>query len=230
MERILLVEDNEAIVLGLKYLLEQEGFETKVAASVKQAKEALEAKDGFDLVLLDVMLPDGDGFELCKSIRERFDYPVIFLTAREEESDVVRGFDLGAVDYVMKPFRNRELISRIRNGLRRKEGQGAEDGTLLKCGELSLNPESGKAFVSGKEITLTKLEFRILSAMMTHPNKVFGREEILASVWDLYGNYVNDNTLSVTMKRIREKIGDSDGKLIKTVRGMGYRLEKNESS
>ena len=228
MERILLVEDNEAIVLGLKYLLEQEDFETKVAASVKQAKEALEAKDGFDLVLLDVMLPDGDGFELCKSIRERFDYPVIFLTAREEESDVVRGFDLGAVDYVMKPFRNRELISRIRNGLRRKEGQGEEEGKALRCGELILNPESGKVFAGGKEVVLTKLEFRILSAMMTHPGKVFGREEILASVWDLYGNYVNDNTLSVTMKRIREKIGDSDGKLIKTVRGMGYRLEKNE--
>lgn len=228
MERILLVEDNEAIVLGLKYLLAQEGFETRVAVTVREAKETLREKEGFDLALLDVMLPDGDGFELCKYMRERFDIPVIFLTAREEESDVVRGFDLGAVDYVMKPFRNRELISRIRNGLRRKEGQGAEDGKLLKCGELSLNPESGKAFVSGKEITLTKLEFRILSAMMTHPGKVFGREEILASVWDLYGNYVNDNTLSVTMKRIREKIGDSDGKLIKTVRGMGYRLEKNE--
>lgn len=228
MERILLVEDNEAIVLGLKYLLAQEGFETRVAVTVREAKEALREKEGFDLALLDVMLPDGDGFELCKYMRERFDIPVIFLTAREEESDVVRGFDLGAVDYVMKPFRNRELISRIRNGLRRKDGQGAEEGKALRCGELILNPESGKVFAGGKEVVLTKLEFRILSAMMTHPNKVFGREEILASVWDLYGNYVNDNTLSVTMKRIREKIGDSDGKLIKTVRGMGYRLEKNE--
>lgn len=228
MERILLVEDNEAIVLGLKYLLAQEGFETRVAVTVREAKEALREKEGFDLALLDVMLPDGDGFELCKYMRERFDIPVIFLTAREEESDVVRGFDLGAVDYVMKPFRNRELISRIRNGLRRKDGQGAEEGQALRCGELILNPESGKVFAGGKEVVLTKLEFRILSAMMTHPGKVFGREEILAAVWDLYGNYVNDNTLSVTMKRIREKIGDTDGKMIKTVRGMGYRLEKNE--
>ncbi|MBQ6094246.1 MAG: response regulator transcription factor [Lachnospiraceae bacterium] len=228
MERILLVEDNEAIVLGLKYLLAQEGFETRVAVTVREAKEALREKEGFDLALLDVMLPDGDGFELCKYMRERFDIPVIFLTAREEESDVVRGFDLGAVDYVMKPFRNRELISRIRNGLRRKDGQGAEEGKALRCGELILNPESGKVFAGGKEVVLTKLEFRILSAMMTHPGKVFGREEILAAVWDLYGNYVNDNTLSVTMKRIREKIGDTDGKMIKTVRGMGYRLEKNE--
>ncbi|MBO4748963.1 MAG: response regulator transcription factor, partial [Lachnospiraceae bacterium] len=218
MERILLVEDNEAIVLGLKYLLAQEGFETRVAVTVREAKEALREKEGFDLALLDVMLPDGDGFELCKYMRERFDIPVIFLTAREEECDVVRGFDLGAVDYVMKPFRNRELISRIRNGLRRKDGQGAEEGQALRCGELILNPESGKVFAGGKEVVLTKLEFRILSAMMTHPGKVFGREEILAAVWDLYGNYVNDNTLSVTMKRIREKIGDTDGKMIKTVR------------
>lgn len=226
MERILLVEDNEAIVLGLKYLLEQEGFETKVAYCVKEAKEALSAKESFNMALLDVTLPDGDGFELCKYVRERFDVPVIFLTAREEESDVVKGFDLGAVDYVMKPFRNRELISRIRNGLRHYEAAGIAEPRLMKCGNLSMNPESGKVFLGDQEVILTKLEFRILSAMLSHPGKIFSREEILAAVWDLYGNYVNDNTLSVTMKRIREKLGDTDGNIIKTVRGMGYRLEE----
>ena len=227
MERILLVEDNEAIVLGLKYLLEQEGFETIVAGRVAEAKKALEEKT-FDMALLDVTLPDGDGFSLCEWIMKKRKLPVIFLTAREEESDVVKGFELGAVDYVMKPFRNRELISRIRNGLRRSNGS-QEDEKLLRCGELKLNPETGKAFVGDREIVLTKLEFRILSAMLSHPGKIYSREEILAAVWDLYGNYVNDNTLSVTMKRIREKIGDEDGNLIKTVRGMGYRLEDKET-
>ena len=219
-----MVEDNEAIVLGLQYLLEQEGFETIVAGRVEEAKKALEEKT-FDMALLDVTLPDGDGFALCEWIMEKRKLPVIFLTAREEESDVVKGFELGAVDYVMKPFRNRELISRIRNGLRRNNGSQEEE-KLLRCGELRLNPETGKIFVADREITLTKLEFRILSAMLSHPGKIFSREEILAAVWDLYGNYVNDNTLSVTMKRIREKIGDEDGNLIKTVRGMGYRLEE----
>jgi len=219
-----LTEDNEAIVLGLKYLLEQEGFETVVAGSVAETKKILQRLD-FDVALLDVMLPDGDGFELCRWIMERKKLPVIFLTAREEEGDVVKGFELGAVDYVMKPFRNRELISRIRNGLRRNVNSEAEV-KLLRCGDLSLNPETGKVFVKGGEVALTKLEFRILSAMIAHPGKIFSREEILAAVWDLYGNYVNDNTLSVTMKRIREKIGDEDGSKIKTVRGMGYRLEE----
>jgi DNA-binding response OmpR family regulator len=138
----------------------------------------------------------------------------------------VKGFELGAVDYVMKPFRNRELISRIRNGLRRNETKNSDESNLLKCGELCIHPESGKTFVGEKEVNLTKLEFRILSAMLSHPGKIFSREEILAAVWDLYGNYVNDNTLSVTMKRIREKLGDMDGNIIKTVRGMGYRLEE----
>ena len=219
-----MTEDNEAIVLGLKYLLEQEGFETVVAGSVAETKNELQRQD-FDLALLDVMLPDGDGFELCRWIMERKKLPVIFLTAREEEGDVVKGFELGAVDYVMKPFRNRELISRIRNGLRKNVNSEAEV-KLLRCGDLSLNPETGKVFVKGGEVALTKLEFRILSAMIAHPGKIFSREEILAAVWDLYGNYVNDNTLSVTMKRIREKIGDEDGSKIKTVRGMGYRLEE----
>ncbi|MCR5458853.1 MAG: response regulator transcription factor [Acetatifactor sp.] len=228
MERILLVEDNEAIVLGLKYLLEQEGFQTLVAGSVSQAKKAL-SENSFDMALLDVTLPDGDGFSLCKWIMERQKLPVIFLTAREEESDVVKGFELGAVDYVMKPFRNRELISRIRNGLRRSGGMPDGEEKWLQCGNLKLNLETGKTYVGDRETALTKLEFRILSAMLSHPGKIFSREEILAATWDLYGNYVNDNTLSVTMKRIREKIGDEDGNIIKTVRGMGYRLEEKEA-
>ena len=226
MDRILLVEDNGSIVLGLKYLLEQEGFDLSVASSVKAGKEAFE-RERFDLVLMDGMLPDGDGFSLCKWMLGLSPCPVIFLTARDEEGDVVKGFELGAVDYIMKPFRNRELISRIRNGLRRnRSNEGNAEERLLRCGDLSLHPDSGRVFLGENEIFLTKLELRILSSMMAHPGKIFTREEILAGVWDLYGNYVNDNTLSVTMKRIREKLGDPGGERIKTIRGVGYRLEK----
>lgn len=225
MIRILLVEDNESIVLGVTYLLRQEGFEVTATRDMEAAKQEL-LKGEFSLALLDVTLPDGDGFELCRQIKKRGNTPVIFLTAKEEEGDVVKGFDLGADDYVIKPFRNRELVSRIKSVLRRAMPE--EDGREkeLKCGEIRLNPETGKVYAREEEIALTKLEFRILASMMAHPGKIFTREEILAGVWDLYGNYVNDNTLSVTMKRIREKIGDPNGEKIKTVRGMGYRLEK----
>lgn len=223
--KILLVEDNESIVLGVTYLLQQEGYEVTAVRDMQQAKNAM-LEGEFSLALLDITLPDGDGFELCKWLKERSKLPVIFLTAKEEEGDVVKGFDLGADDYVIKPFRNRELVSRIRSVLRRSAPEEASGEKELVCGELRLCPETGSVTLRGTKVPLTKLEFRILSSMMAHPGKIFTREEILAGVWDLYGNYVNDNTLSVTVKRIREKIGDPNGERIKTVRGMGYRLEK----
>lgn len=226
-QRILLVEDHEAIVLGLEYLLSQEGFLPVAAKSMEDAKRQL-SEGEYVLALLDVSLPDGDGFEFCRYLKEKKPHvPVIFLTAKEAEADVVKGFDLGADDYVIKPFRNRELVSRIRSILRRN-GTGQSDGLKsdLKCGSIRMNPETGRTYVDNVEIMLTKLEFRILSAMLAHPGKIFSRDEILAAVWDLNGNYVNDNTLSVTMKRIREKIGDTEGNIIKTVRGLGYRLEE----
>ena len=226
--KILLVEDNEAIVLGLKYLLGQEGFSPVVAENLETAKQRL-LEGEYVLALLDVSLPDGDGFEFCKFLKQnRPNLPVIFLTAKEEERDVVKGFDLGADDYVIKPFRNRELVSRIRSVLRRN-GNAERTKTqdkILSCGGIRLNLDTGKTYVGETEVELTKLEFRILSSMMSRPGKIFTREEILAQVWDTYGNYVNDNTLSVTMKRIREKLGDEKAHLIKTVRGIGYRLEK----
>ena len=226
--KILLVEDNEAIVLGLKYLLGQEGFSPVVAENLETAKQSL-LEGEYVLALLDVSLPDGDGFEFCKFLKQnRSILPVIFLTAKEEERDVVKGFDLGADDYVIKPFRNRELVSRIRSVLRRNgnaERTKSQD-KILSCGGIQMNLDTGKTYVGETEVELTKLEFRILSSMMSRPGKIFTREEILAQVWDTYGNYVNDNTLSVTMKRIREKLGDEKAHLIKTVRGIGYRLEK----
>lgn len=218
---VLLIEDNESIILGLQYLLEQEGFRVLTARSAAQGMKHFQ-EETCHLILLDVSLPDGDGFELCRKFRESSEMPIIFLTAREEEADIVRGFELEADDYVTKPFRNRELVSRIRNVLRRS-GQAQ---AVLRCGDIALDTVAGKVRRGDEEILLTKLEFRILSAMLSHPGKLFTRDEILAEVWDSSGNFVNDNTLSVTMKRIREKIGDTDGKRIRTVRGIGYRLEK----
>lgn len=218
--KILLVEDNEAIIMGLEYLLSQEGYQVGTAKCVEEADRLL-AREDYSLVLLDIALPDGDGFDLCRKIKRESRIPVIFLTAKEEETDVVKGLDLGADDYVIKPFRNRELVSRIR-GVLRRSGKG---NPVLRCRDISVNTETGRVSRGGEEISLTKLEYRILSNMISYPGKLFTRDEILADVWDISGNFVNDNTLSVTMKRLREKLGDTDGQLIRTVRGMGYRLE-----
>ena len=218
---IMLVEDNEAIIMGLEYLLSQEGYQVVTARNMAQAEELLARLD-VGLVLLDIGLPDGDGFQLCRKVKREGQTPVIFLTAKEDETDVVKGLDMGADDYVIKPFRNRELVSRIRSVLRRS-GKGT---SVLRCGDITLNTETGKVTRGGSEIGLTKLEYKILSNMMSCPGKLFTRDEILSDIWDISGNFVNDNTLSVTVKRLREKLGDSDGRLIKTVRGMGYRLER----
>ena len=179
-------------------------------------------KEDCDLVLLDIALPDGDGFAICRQIKEKAQIPVIFLTAREEEADVVRGLDLGADDYMIKPFRNRELVSRIKGALRRN-GKGS---AILRCGDIVLDAGTGKVKRGDVEISLTRLEYKILSNMMSCPGKLFTRDRILEDIWDISGNFVNDNTLSVTMKRLREKLGDSEGTVIRTVRGMGYRMER----
>lgn len=221
--KILLVEDNEGIIMGLQYLLEQEGYVCQTARRRREAQRMLQ-KELPDLMLLDIGLPDGDGYQLCESVRQQYAFPIIFLTAREEEEDVVHAFDLGADDYIIKPFRNRELLSRIKNVLRR----GSQERELLQCGNIVMDVESGRVRVAGEEVTLTKLEYKILSSMMSYPGKLFTRDEILSDVWDLSGNFVNDNTLSVTMKRLREKLGDTEGRLIRTVRGMGYRLENGQ--
>ena len=219
MSRILLIEDNESIVMGLEYLFESEGLISWTARNVKEARQALET-ESYDLVLLDVGLPDGNGFTLCQEIKNHYEIPVIFLTAKEEERDVVKGFDLGADDYVIKPFRNRELISRMKNVLRRN-GKGE---AKLTHGAVTIDTVSGTVSKEGEEVALTALEFRLLLTFFNYPKKLFTREEILNQIWDVAGNFVNDNTLTVYIKRIREKLGDSEGKLIETVRGVGYRL------
>ena len=220
MKKILLVEDNETIIMGLKYSLEQEGFEVLSAKNTKESKEKLN-KEKVDLILLDVSLPDGNGFDICKEIKQNSDIPVIFLTAQDEETSVVLGLDLGADDYITKPFRTRELISRINSVLRR---YGKKEGSLSIIQYKNIKIDTNKAVVykDNEEIVFTSLEYKILLLLFSNQNKLITREQLLERIWDVAGNFVNDNTLTVYIKRIREKLEDET--IIKTVRGLGYRV------
>lgn len=219
MKKILLIEDNEAIIMGLKYSLEQENFQIISAKTAKESKEKLDNKN-IDIVLLDVSLPDGNGFEICKEIKEKNDIPIIFLTAQDEETSIVLGLDLGADDYIVKPFRTRELISRIKSVLRRYGKK--EENNIIQYKDIKIDTISAKVYKNNKEIIFTSLEYRILLMLFTNQNKLITREQLLEKIWDIAGNFVNDNTLTVYIKRIREKLEDDS--IIKTVRGLGYRI------
>ena len=216
--KLLLVEDNETITKGLKYSLEQENYEIDISRTKNEAEDMINQKE-YDLVILDIMLPDGSGYDLCKYIKNEKEIPVIFLTAKDEERDVVLGFDLGADDYIIKPFRNRELISRIQNILRRYN----KDKKELICKNIKIDLDANKVFIKEKEIYFTALEYKILVLLLSNQGKTITREKILDKIWDIAGNFVNDNTLTVYIKRIRAKLGEDD--VIKTVKGIGYRVE-----
>lgn len=228
MKKILLVEDNDTIVMGLKYLLEKENFEVKTVKNLEETYKIAE-KEKFNLYLLDINLPDGNGFDICSKLKEKEDVPIIFLTARDDEKDIVKGLDMGADDYITKPFRNRELISRINNVLRRygKNDNNSKDN-IIKINEIEINTDSAKVMKNGEEIVFTSLEYKILVMLFSNPNVLITRQQILDKIWDIAGNFVNDNTLTVYIKRIREKLGDKDGKIIKTVRGLGYIIEESK--
>ena len=195
MRKILLIEDNETIILGLKYSLEQEGFEVDVAKSVKETQKKLE--NTFDLYLLDISLPDGNGFEICKEIKSKQDVPVIFLTARDEETNVVLGLDIGADDYIIKPFRIRELISRINSVLRRYDKNMANSRIVYQ--DIVIDTKKAKVYQNNQEIIFTSLEYKILLMLFTNQNKLITREQLLDKIWDIAGNFVNDNTLILSM-------------------------------
>ena len=220
MRKILLVEDNDTIIMGLKYSLEQENFEVDTAKNIVTAKSKIK-KQEYDLYLLDIALPDGEGNEICKTIKEKENSPVIFLTAKDEETDIVQGLDMGADDYVVKPFRTRELISRINSVLRRYQKNTSSENQI-KCQNILIDNNTAKVYKNGKEVILTSLEYKILLMLFNNKNILVTREQILDKIWDVAGNFVNDNTLTVYIKRIREKIDDKDGKIIQTVRGIGY--------
>lgn len=222
MAKILLVEDDGQIASYLGELLRAEGFDTQIAGSKKEASECLLIQ-AFDLVLLDVSLPDGNGFSICAEIKKEYEIPVIFLTASGDEYSVVAGLDMGADDYIAKPFRPRELISRIRSVLRRCK----KEQRILSCGDLKVNVSSATVTKGEKELFLSALEYRLLLILLQNKGQILTRNQLLEEIWDASGEYVNDNTLSVYMKRLREKIEENpqSPRLLHTIRGIGYRME-----
>lgn len=220
MKNILLIEDNESILKGLVYSLEQERFKVTTAMTIKDSKDLLESNNIYNLIILDISLPDGSGFDLCKYIKSNYNIPIIFLTAKDEEQDVVQGFDLGADDYIIKPFRTRELISRANNILRRYNNIQTN---IITSSNIKIDLDAQRVYKNDDEIVLTALEYKILALLFTNINQTVSREKILDKIWDIAGNYVNDNTLTVYIKRIRAKLSPND--IIKTIKGIGYRIE-----
>lgn len=221
---IFVLEDDEAIGIGLSYSLENEGYTVTVEKTVASAKSAI-AKDSFDLYILDLTLPDGNGYEICKLIKSMGDYPVIFLTAYDDEINVVTGFDLGADDYISKPFRVRELMARIKSVLRRYS-KDSNDGKI-KIDNLLINTNEAKVYLDGEEVILTAMEYRLLLSFVNNRGVVLSRQRLLEDIWDVGGDFVNDNTLTVYIKRLRDKLESdpNNPKFIKTIRGMGYILK-----
>ena len=222
--KILFVEDDQAIALGLVYSLEKEGYEVIHCVSQKAALGLLEAQV-FDLLLLDVSLPDGDGYTICKQAKHLHDVPVIFLTALDDEVNVVMGLDLGGDDYVTMPFRIKELLSRIKSVLRRYQKDALD---IVQIQHLEIHIREGKVYREGSEVFLTALEYRLLMVFVNHQGQVLSRSQLLEGIWDVAGDFVNDNTLSVYIKRLREKLEKdaAEPEIIKTIRGRGYRMEK----
>lgn len=220
MRKILLVEDDTAIVRTLTDFLAGEGFEVASADSRMKAESRM-AESSFDLLLLDVSLRSGNGFQVCENAKEK-GLPVIFLTASADENSVVKGLDMGADDYIPKPFRPRELLSRINNVLRR---YGSE--SRIRIGSLSVDTDKGIVEKKGQTLTLSALEYRLLVLFINNRGILLSRNKLLEDIWDIAGDFVNDNTLTVYIKRLREKIEDDPAKpeLIKTVRGIGYRMD-----
>lgn len=214
MQKILLIEDNEYIIKGLVHSLNQADMDVAVC---QNKQDIIDIKfNDYDLILLDVTLPDLNGFDLCKEIKSDYQVPVIFLTAKDEEEDIVLGFDLGCDDYVTKPFKKRELIARIRRIINK-------DNKYIKCQNVKVELDSKKVYVDDSIIELTALEYKILLLLFMNMNKVVTRQYILTNIWDYSDNFVNDNTLTVYIKRIRAKLHNDT--LIKTIKGIGYRVD-----
>lgn len=220
MKKILIIEDDDTIGIGLKYYLMQENFEVELIDNGVNALDKLKKYDA-DLILLDINLPDYNGFKLFKEIKKIKNYPIIFLTADDLETSIVMGLDMGAEDYITKPFKVRELLSRINATLRRYTNDN-QDIIILK--DIKIDMKKSKVFKNDIDMNFTALEYKIFLNLALNQNKVITRERILSDIWDINNDYVNDNTLTVYIKRIREKIEDNPTypKILKTVRGIGY--------
>ena len=220
---ILMIEDDLSLIRGLSFALEKQGYALTVARTCEKAQEKWE-QGGYDLVILDVSLPDGNGFDLCRKIRETSNVPLLFLTAADEETDMVMGLDIGGDDYMTKPFRLAVLLSRI-HALLRRSGGLREAGAKISAGGIVLNRLEGAAYRDGERLALTAGEYRLLCVFMEQPGIVLSPEQILGKLWDCDENYVDNNTLTVYIRRLRKKIEDDPGepKRIVTVRRMGYK-------
>lgn len=221
MNRILLVEDDKSIVESLSAFLVSEGFTVDTANGQKKAVGLIE-EYMYDILLVDISLADGNGFAVCMAAKEK-GYPVIFLNASGDEYSVVAGLDMGADDYIAKPFRPRELVSRIKSVQRRYAGPGS----IALSKNVNIYTDRGVVVKDGKEVLLSALEYRLLLVFVNNRGNVMSRNRLLEEIWDVAGDFVNDNTLTVYIKRLREKIEEnpSDPQIIKTIRGLGYRLD-----
>ena len=222
MSTILLIEDDFYLVKNIRLLLEKEGYEVITAGDVSLAKHMID-RERVDLYLIDVMLPDGNGFEICEYIRKDKQAPVIMISAKDDEESIVRGLETGADDYVTKPFKPREFISRIKANLRRMEVKN--NTHIFTYGELEIDIDKRIVKKSGREITLRNLEYKLLEIFAKNPEIVLKREVLLQQIWDNEENFIEDNTLSVSIKRLREKLGEKEdgNSYIDTIRGVGYR-------
>ena len=224
---VLIVEDDTMILEGLKYSLMQEGYEVVTAGTMKDALDRVRGKDHFDICLLDIMLPDGNGYEICREIRKDSEVPILFLTACDDEVNTVMALEQGADDYISKPFRIRELLARMKAILRRTSNKDKAESSVAVVGNNQVNLQTGKVYSGNEEIILTAMEYKLLLVFLNHRGQTLSRKQILDCIWDAVGDYVNDNTLSVYIKRLRKKLGDTEtNQVIKTIRGLGYRMEK----
>ena len=223
---VFLLEDDAAIGMGLSYALENEGYKTTLTKTVSEALKLVEEK-AFSLYILDLTLPDGCGYDVCKAIRQKTDAPVLFLTAYDDEVNVVMGLELGADDYISKPFRIKELLARMKSVLRRCKIDNPDGCVRIK--NLEIRTGEAKVFKDGKEIILTAMEYRLLLILLNNRGHILSRTALLENIWDVAGDFVNDNTLTVYIKRLRDKIEDEpeNPSIIRTVRGMGYVIEND---
>lgn len=224
--KVLIAEDDKTIAEGLSYSLTSDGNITKICETVKEAIEAADSEH-FDIYLLDLTLPDGTGYEICRHIKKNRHAPVIFLTACDDEINVVQGLDMGADDYITKPFRIRELISRMKTALRHYETSPIQNDVLTIHKNITVNTKTAKVYKDGSEVILTALEYKLLLVFLNNRGNVLSRSQLLDGIWDVNGNFVDDNTLSVYIKRLREKLEDNSQKpkIIITARGLGYKME-----
>lgn len=229
MSKILLLEDDISLVDGLKYSLKKNGFDVEVARTVCEAIKYLAEISKYDLLILDVTLPDGTGFEVCEKVRKQNQQiPIIFLTASDEEVNIIRGLDSGGDDYVTKPFKLGELCSRIRALLRRAGVSNVEKSVSIECGDITIDLLGNCVSMKDRILDLTSAEYRLLCLLVRNANRVITRDIILNELWDDTGNFVDDNTLSVYVRRLREKVeaDPSHPEHLITVRGFGYQWKE----